>query len=410
MTMNVHEEASLSLRQRGEGRGEGPSSPPGPEQAAASQLRARLSRLPAAPPRAAPAPRNTLSALIEARSTPHGPLHLVEHDHGPAPEHSAESLAALSLSDTSLDTSRPLYFDTETTGLAGGTGTLAFLLGTAELRDGRTIISQVHLPGPGQERPMLQWLAERVERATVLISFNGRSFDWPLLKARYVMNRLPPPPERPHVDLLHCARRVFRHHLAELKLTTLERRVLDVHRKGDLEGALIPAAWFDYLRTGRVAVLQRVLTHNERDVRSMVDLVQRLSAAWEERTSLLPETALGLAFVAARRGDDARALRFLERATAGKVASEAWSLRAELQRRRGEFGEAVSALHRALEQAREPAELHLKLSKLYEHRLRDFDAARFHADLCATAEPAEVHASRAARLERRRPRADADAL
>ena len=107
----------------------------------------------------------------------------------------------------------------------------------------------------------------------MLLSFNGRSFDWPLLRSRYVMNRLPPPPERPHVDLLHCARRVFRHHLDQLKLSTLEQRVLDVHRRGDIDGALIPAAWFDFLRTGRVAVLARVLSHNERDVRSMVDLV-----------------------------------------------------------------------------------------------------------------------------------------
>lgn len=363
-------------------------------------LGAKLSRLPAAPPRAPP-PKNPLAALIPPTQTPHGPLHLVERDHGEAQPHDAEALAALSLSEQALDATRPLYFDTETTGLAGGTGTLAFLLGTAEHRDGRTLISQVHLPGPGQERPMLQWLAERVERATLLISFNGRSFDWPLLKARYVMNRLPPPPERPHVDLLHAARRVFRHHLAELKLTTLERRVLDVHRQGDLEGALIPAAWFDFLRTGRVAVLGRVLTHNERDVRSMVDLVQRLTAAWSERVPLLPETALGLAFVAARRGDDARAMRFLERATTGRVASEAWSLHAELRRRRGEFGEAVTALHRALEQAREPAELHLKLAKLYEHRLRDYAAASFHAERCGEAEPVELHASRSVRLASR---------
>lgn len=360
-------------------------------------LGAKLARL--LPVRtAAPAPRNALAALIPPRETPHGPLHLVEHDHGAAFTHDADALAALSLSAQPLDATRPLYFDTETTGLAGGTGTLAFLLGTAELHDGRTRVSQVHLPGPGQERPLLQWLAERVEHSTVLLSFNGRSFDWPLLKARYVMNRLPPPPERPHVDLLHCARRVFRHQLPELKLTTLERRVLGVHRAGDLESALIPSAWFDYLRTGRVAVLGRVLTHNERDVRSMVDLVQRLTAAWAERAPLGPEAALGLALVAARRGDDARALRFLERATTGRVASEAWSLHAELLRRRGEFGAAVRALHRALEHAREPAALHLKLAKLYEHRLRDYAAARFHAERCGTAEPVALHASRSARL------------
>ncbi len=363
-------------------------------------IAARLAHLPIAARRPAP-PRARLDTLIEPRETEFGTLHLREQDAGPAQHVDAASLAALALTDTALDTSRPLYFDTETTGLAGGTGTLAFLLGTAEVRDGNVIVSQVHLPGPGQERPMLLWLAQRIEASTLLLSFNGRSFDWPLLRSRYVMNRMPPPPERPHVDLLHCARRVFRHHLDELKLSTLERRVLDVHRQGDIDGALIPAAWFDFLRTGRVAVLARVLSHNERDVRSMVDLVNRLVAAWEERHPVLPATALGLATVAARHGDDARALRFLERATEGAVAEHAWSLEAELRRRRGEYVQAVEALLRAVTRSAAPAPLHLRLAKLYEHRLRDFDLARQHAALCAPAEEAPSHARRHARLNAR---------
>jgi len=364
-----------------------------------SLISSRLARLPAAPPRA-PTPKAAISALIPAQHTPFGPLHLTEKTIGSALPIDAASLQALALTELTLDTSAPLYFDTETTGLAGGTGTLAFLLGTAETRDGATVISQVHLPGPGQERPMLEWFNERLSRATLLISFNGRSFDWPLLRSRFVMNRLPPPRELPHVDLLHCARRVFRHHLDELKLSTLERRVLDVHRRGDIDGAQIPAAWFDYLRTGRVAVLSRVLSHNARDVHSMVDLVHRLTAAWEERHALLPETALGLATVAARYGDDERALRFLERASQGRVASEAWSLHAEVRRRRGEYREAVDALLHALERAETPAPLHLRLAKLYEHRLRDLEAARRHASLCESAEEPERHAARHARLTR----------
>lgn len=368
--------------------------------AAGLSLSAKLAALPMAAKKPAPAPaaRSKLDALIPARETEHGPLHLVEHDAGPATLLPAASLEALSLSKGSLNTARPLYFDTETTGLAGGTGTLAFLLGTAHVRDGRALLSQVHLPGPGHERPMLQWLRDRLEESTVLLSFNGRSFDWPLLKSRFVMNRLTPPPERPHVDLLHCARRVFRHHLDELKLSTLERRVLDVHRQGDIDGALIPAAWFDYLRTGRIAVLSRVLAHNERDVRSMVDLVGRLIAAWEERHPVLPATALGLAGVAARHGDDERALRFIARASEGPVAEEALLLEAELRRRRGEYREAAEALLRALPGAKSPAPLHLRLAKLYEHRLGDLEQAREHAARCGPAEPASVHARRQARL------------
>ncbi|MDP1829129.1 MAG: ribonuclease H-like domain-containing protein [Archangium sp.] len=362
-----------------------------------SSIAGRLAHLPQAPKRPAQ-PRARLDTLIEPRDTEFGRLHLVEHHAGPAQHVDPASLAALALTQATLDTTRPLYFDTETTGLAGGTGTLAFLLGTAEVRDGQVLVSQVHLPGPGQERPMLQWLASRIEASTLLLSFNGRSFDWPLLRSRYVMNRLPPPPERPHVDLLHCARRVFRHHLDELKLSTLERRVLDVHRRGDIEGALIPPAWFDYLRTGRVAVLARVLSHNERDVRSMVDLVNRLVAAWEERHPVLPATALGLATVAARHGDDARALRFLRLATEGAVAEHAWSLEAELRRRRGEYREAVDALLCAVARSSSPAPLHLRLAKLYEHRLHDLALARSHAELCSSAEEPQSHARRHARL------------
>lgn len=266
---------------------------------------------------------------------------------------------------------------------------------------------------------MLLWLAQRIEESTVLLSFNGRSFDWPLLRSRYVMNRLPPPPQRPHVDLLHCARRVFRHHLDELRLSTLERRVLDVHRQGDIDGAMIPTAWFDYLRTGRIAVLARVLSHNERDVRSMVELVNRLTAAWEERHPVLPATALGLAMVAARHGDDERALRFLGRATTvslspagsapwgdgvgegNRVGERAYVLEAELRRRRGEYRESVEALLRAVERSTAPAPLHLRLAKLYEHRLRDYDLARQHAALCGTAEEVASHERRHARLAAR---------
>lgn len=366
-------------------------------------IAARLAGMPVAPKRP-PAPKSRLDQLIEPRETQFGQLYLRELQAGPALAVEPASLAALALTDVTLDTTRPLYFDTETTGLAGGTGTLAFLLGTAEVREGSVVLSQVHLPGPGQERPMLRWLASRIEESTLLLSFNGRSFDWPLLRSRYVMNRLALPPERPHVDLLHCARRVFRHHLEELKLSTLERRVLDVHRQGDLDGSLIPAVWFDFLRTGRIAMLGRVLAHNERDVRSMVDLVNRLVAAWEERHPVLPATALGLATVAARHGDDERALRFLGHATGegadAQVAAHAWSLEAELRRRRGEYQQAVEALLRAVSSSKEPAALHLRLAKLYEHRLHDLGLAREHAALCATAEEAPRHARRHARLNR----------
>lgn len=342
-----------------------------------------------------------LDALIAPQHTPSGPLHLLELRAGMAQPLNGSSLQALSLSPNPIDASSPLYFDTETTGLAGGTGTLAFLLGTAEIRQGEIVVSQVHLAGPGQERPMLEWLANRIEACTVLLSFNGRSFDWPLLRSRYVMNRLPPPQPRPHVDLLHCARRVFRHQFDELRLSTLERRVLKVHRQADIEGALIPAAWFDYLRTGRVAVLSRVLSHNAQDVRSMVALVNCLSGLWEEQHATQPATALGLAALAVRNKDTPRALRFLEKAGQGPTAAHALSLQAEIHQRNGEYRAAVEVLLRAVAASSNPAVLHLRIAKLYEHRLHDFGAALHHAHSAIAAEKPSAHGTRKQRLVRR---------
>jgi hypothetical protein len=237
----------------------------------------------------------------------------------------------------------------------------------------------------------------------VLVTFNGKSFDWPLMRARYVMNRLPPPPELPHVDLLHCARRVFRYELEQSTLATLERAALGVHRVGDLSGALIPAVWFDYLRTGRVAMLARVLEHNERDVRSMVELLHHLCDAWEGATELPPARRLGLAVVASRHpGAEAWALELVRglECGSGRVAGMALELEAHLLRRRGDAAGAVDALERALPMSPAAARVRLKLAKLYEHHLKDVDAARRHAPHAREAEPAVTHAKRLKRLNR----------
>ena len=252
---------------------------------------------------------------------------------------------------------------------------------------------------------MLQWLRERLEAATCLITFNGKSFDWPLLRSRYVMNRLAPPPERTHLDLLHCARRVLRYQLEQTQLGTLERAVLGVHRVNDLDGALIPAVWFDYLRTGRVAALGRVLEHNERDVRSMVELVAWLTDAWEGRREVSAEARLGLAVVAARLGDDERALRWVPEVP-GRCGALANELKAGVLRRRGDVQGAVASLAAALEASPSPARVHLRLAKLYEHQLKDPHQALLHAPKARDAETLEANTRRQSRLARRTSRGD----
>lgn len=137
----------------------------------------------------------------------------------------------------------------------------------------------------------------------------------------------------------------------------------------------------------------------------MVALAERLSALWDEQHLAEPTVALGLAHLAAKNKDVPRALRFLERAAQGPTALQAWSLQAEVLQRNKEYRAAVEVLLRAVTASPQPAPLHLRLAKLYEHRLRDFDAALHHARVAEVAEIASVHASRKQRLLRRAQRA-----
>src|SRR5690606_16858678 len=136
------------------------------------------------------------------------------------------SLAGLPLEDL-------LLFDTETTGLAGGTGTLPFVVGLGWFEAGRLRLCQLLLERPGQEAPILRFLESRLEKASCLVTYNGKTFDWPLIRSRFVMNRLPPPRPRPHLDPLHCARRVFRHPPGGGKRVPNGRGGQGLHRAGE---------------------------------------------------------------------------------------------------------------------------------------------------------------------------------
>ncbi|MCU0697150.1 MAG: ribonuclease H-like domain-containing protein [Myxococcaceae bacterium] len=348
-----------------------------------------------------------LSALIPPTVTAAGALHVVQsRSPAPALPHAA-TLAVLGLDESlaALDVSRLVFLDTETTGLSGGAGTLPFLVGLAFVDGGELVVEQLHLSGPGAERPVLARLSERVDAASAIVSFNGRSFDWPLLRTRFVMNRLTPPAPRPHLDLLHASRRVLRHWQRETRLSTVEAAVLDVRRVGDLESAQVPAAWFDFLRTGRVATLARVLSHNLQDLRSTAALLGWLGASWGEHVPVSPEVSLGLGEVAERARVPFKAERFFERATSSPVLDvQARALVAlgRVQRRRGALDQAAASWERAVPLCEDASTLHLALSRLYEHRLRDARAAERHALLARPVEAPVVHARRVARLARKR--------
>ena len=175
-----------------------------------------------------------------------------------------------------------LAFDTETTGLAGGTGTRAFMIGAADWHDGALRVRQLYIASMAAERAMLRAFASWLSPSTVLASYNGRSYDAPLLRTRYRLARLKDPLDGlDHLDLLHPSRRRWQGRWENCRLATIEREALRILREDDLPGSQAPAAWLSYLRGGASTNLRRVAEHNRQDVATLSQLLLRLCQSSE---------------------------------------------------------------------------------------------------------------------------------
>ncbi|MCL4425029.1 MAG: ribonuclease H-like domain-containing protein [Firmicutes bacterium] len=169
-----------------------------------------------------------------------------------------------------------LFLDTETTGLAGGTGTYVFLVGLGYFVGDSFVLRQYFLPDYHLEPPLLVAVAQEMRRFPYLLSFNGKVFDWPLLVTRFQLNRLTPElPEPGHLDFLFPARRLWRESLGSCSLSNLETVLLAVQREGDVPGELIPSLYFDFLRHKDFSVIAPVFAHNRSDLLSLVTLASR---------------------------------------------------------------------------------------------------------------------------------------
>lgn len=174
---------------------------------------------------------------------------------------------------------RLVLLDTETTGLAGGTGTKAFLVGLATLTPAAIQVQQWLLTQLAGEAALLRALAQALPPEPVLVTYNGKSFDLPLLRTRYRMQRLREPfGDALHLDLLNPVRRRYRREWPNCRLATVEARLLGRPRSDDLPGSEAPAAWRDFLLTGQTHDLRRVLTHNARDLVSLAHVLAQLQA------------------------------------------------------------------------------------------------------------------------------------
>lgn len=359
--------------------------------------------------------------------TAHGPVHVVRttfephHCHGKVAVAAATRASAVTVAKLALDVrlAEPsprgyLYLDTETTGLMGGTGTLPFLTGLAWFEDESLVVEQILLRTPADEPAMLHHVLARLAQASAIVTYNGKSFDWPLLKNRFVLNRMPPPPDPIHLDLLHAARRVFRRRLGEVRLTTLERALLGFRREHDIDGHEIPALYWSMIRSADGSMLTPVVEHNINDLVALAGVLATLTDRFENlRPEDDPADHLGLATVAARADDAERARLFADAAATGggaeTVTTAALVLAARLAKRRGDDLEALRLYREALSCGThaDVAAAHLALAKLYERRFSDPETALEHARHTRIAEGPEAHSKRVARLEEKRRRARA---
>ena len=274
--------------------------------------------------------------------------------------------------------------DTETTGLAGGTGTCAFLVGVGAAEDDGFRVRQFFMRDFDEEAAMLRGLADHLRAFDGMVTYNGRTFDVPLLKTRYRLQRQPHPLDAlAHEDLLFPARRIWSGRLPNCKLQTLESAVIGAERQGDVPGALIPRRYFDYLRTGKSEPLAPVFHHNVLDIVSLACLGCVLAEAYSagDRAPLRHgEDLFGLARWLDKQGDSDQALKLYRRAVRaglppGTRFSSLWES-ARIERRNGNFEQQIQLLLDLTKVANMyRAAAFVELAKHYEHRVKDHGRA-----------------------------------
>jgi uncharacterized protein YprB with RNaseH-like and TPR domain len=330
-----------------------------------------------------------------------------------------------------------VFFDLETTGLNGGAGTLAFLVGSGWFDDEGGFVTEQHLLTDfAGERSMLGLVAEDLRRAGTLMSFNGKSFDAPMLETRYLFHRLESPcVNRPHVDLVHPARRFWgQAGEAGCSLGALEEQLLAVQRMGDVAGFDIPARYFRFVRTGDAKPLIDVLHHNRLDLLSLAGLTARIFSLVQEgpETATRAREAFALGRVYRDAGLDERAeqafertLAFVERERANTAPNDCWfgarrrerltlsveALRALalLARRQRRYEAAATRWRQLVELDECPPHISREaieaLAIYHEHRARDLASAKLFAlrgvELEAAAARGDAARHRLARIERK---------
>jgi hypothetical protein len=277
-----------------------------------------------------------------------------------------------------------LFLDTETTGLSGGTGTMAFLIGLGWFEDGAFHIRQIFARDFSEERAALFYLTEIAAQKNFLVTFNGKAFDVNLLSTRFIMNRLKSDlVNLPHLDLLHPSRRILGHRLENSRLGTLEVEVLGVFREGDIPGWEIPQRYFDWLKQRDGRLLEAIFEHNKLDVISMATLTAHLTeilCAKQEVQNSHADDYLAAARLLFKRRDTERAGKILEvfdeQQTDAQLSVISKKELSFLYKRTGRWEQATQIWQGLLEITPADFSAVSEMAKWLEHHARDYHAAK----------------------------------
>lgn len=310
-----------------------------------------------------------------------------EHYHGIAPLYANYDLEVMAQWAKvphlpGIDPQKLVFLDTETSGLAGGSGTFVFLIGLGYQTEQGFRVTQFFLRDPGQEPALLASLARYIDPFEAVVTYNGKTFDIPVLNARHVINRMPSPfSEMAHIDLLPLARRLWRKRLPSRALSSLEYDILEFERgQEEIPGWMVPQIYLDYLHTREATPLAGVFYHNAMDILSLAALFNTVDGMLAEPKEARVQYGLDLVSIAQLHEDLGRLDRAIELYELGlqKDIPRPFFLQtlkryALLYRRQGKWPEALNLWYKAAEYHQVDA--CIEIAKYYEHRQRDIAEA-----------------------------------
>ncbi|WP_054024649.1 ribonuclease H-like domain-containing protein [Bacillus sp. FJAT-28004] len=353
-----------------------------------------------------------LRKIIYPSDYRHGHHALVElHDSAPA-------LTAFH-PESQMSAEQIMFLDLETTGLGVGAGNVPFMVGIGYMSKEHFVIEQALIRHPAEERAMLHFLMEKLNHYTFLSTYNGKTFDWPLVQSRFIMNGLGRKMWEPqHLDFLHPARSIWRNTLVSCKLSHVEEERLGIHREDDVPGSLAPQLYFEFLANGDPAPLEGVFRHNEIDMLSLACLAIRFGHLLNGNISKYiplpdePEEMVRTGLWLERMGKNELPCHLFDMAMKEENSKPSTLVMlAARDKKAGNWDRAVllwqkAIIHSSTNFGSAAHEASIELAMYYEHKIKDFESALGHANV------AFEHALNHSQLVRRdtKKRAELEAL